>query len=389
MAKAMQRDIFLDRALITHNHDGEGICGDYFAAFGGNTYPVMVLSDGMGSGVKANIMSTITSTILGRLMEHGIPLAECVDTIAASLPLCKERGMAYATFTAAQIQEDQLFLVEYGNPSCILLRDGHPLPSQCQVRFVGDKEIHERTIRIQPGDVLLMMSDGVTHAGIGISRIDGWSVEEIGEFLTSIDPSNHCAAITAARLDEHCNEMSGGHFGDDRTIAIMRFCNHSTANVVMGPPARGHDEHAALRLFFAKRGKHIVCGGTTSQIVARYLDKPLELLQGTGDAEVPDMGYIDGVDLTTEGIITLQATLALREKIEHDPLLVLKLGNRPDELLYRALFMESTNINIFFGTAFNEAHSGTNIAFDHKITAIKTLCSKLEEAGKRTNIQYY
>ena len=101
------------------------------------------------------------------------------------------------------------------------------------------------------------------------------------------------------------------------------------------------------------------------------------------------MGRIEGVDLTTEGIITLQHTLALHERIAADPDHILRLGQRPDELLYRALFMESTNINIFFGTAFNDAHSGTNIAFDNKITAIKTLCRKLEEAGKKTSIQYY
>lgn len=389
MSRPMRQDLFLDHAVITHNHDGEGICGDFYAAFDSGQHPVFVLSDGMGSGVKANIMATLTSTILGRLLEHGLPLAECVDTIAASLPLCKERGMAYATFTAAQIRDDQLFLVEYGNPSCILLRGGKVVPARTHVRFVGDKEIHERTIRIQPDDVLLMMSDGVTHAGIGVSTIDGWSVKEIGEFLSSTDLVNNCAAVTAALLDERCNEMSAGQFGDDRTIAVLRFCPHATANMVMGPPARGHDECAALRLFFSKHGKHIVCGGTTSQIVARFLDKPLELLQGTGDGDVPDMGKIDGVDLTTEGIITLQATLALVDRIARDPDHILYLGTRPDELLYRALFMESTNINIFFGTAFNDAHSDTNIAFDNKLTAIKTLCRKLEAAGKMTSIQYY
>lgn len=389
MSKKLRQDIFLDRAVITHNHDGEGICGDFFVAYGDASQPVMVLSDGMGSGVKANIMSTITSTILGRLLEHGIPLAECVDTIAASLPLCKERGMAYATFTAAQIHDGRLFLVEYGNPPCIVFRNGKPLPGQCQVRFVGDKEIHERTIFIQPGDVLLMMSDGVTHAGIGVSTIDGWSVKEIGDFLSETDIHSNCAAVTAALLDERCNEMSAGQFGDDRTIAVLRLCPHATANMVMGPPAQGHDERAALRLFFGKRGKHIVCGGTTSQIVSNYLEEPLTLIEGSGDAEVPDMGHIEGVDLVTEGIITLQATLKLREKILSDPDHILKLGDRPHERLYRALFMESTNINIFFGTASNEGHAGTSINFENKLTAIKDLHHKLLEAGKIVSIQYY
>lgn len=389
MTKKMRQDLFLDHALIAHNHDGEGICGDFSATYGGGDYPVFVLSDGMGSGVKANIMATLTATILGRLLEKGLPLADCVDTIAASLPLCKERGMSYATFTAAQIRENQLFLVEYGNPTSILMREGRAVPPRCHVRFVGDKEIHERTILIQPGDVLVMMSDGVTHSGIGVSTADGWSEAEIGDFLATTNLAENCAAVTAALLDARCSEMSAGTFGDDRTIIVLRFCPHATANVVMGPPARGHDERAALRLFFSKHGKHIVCGGTTSQLVASFLEKPLSLLAGSGDVEVPDMGEIEGVDLVTEGIITLQATLALAERIAREPAHILALGNRADERLYRALFMESTNINIFFGTAFNNAHSGTSIAFDKKITAIKALCQKLEACGKKTSIRYY
>lgn len=389
MGNAMQRDIFLDRAVISHNHDGEGICGDFYGDFGSMEHPVSVLSDGMGSGVKANIMSTITTTILGRLMEHGIPLSECVDTIAASLPLCKDRGMAYATFTAAQIRDNQLHLVEYDNPPCIIFRNGQPMPAQYHVRFVGDKEIHERSHPLQHGDILVMMSDGVTHSGIGISNDNGWNTKEIGEFLATTDLLNNSALETAALLDQRCNEMSNNTFGDDRTIAVMRFCTHATANLVMGPPTDVTAKEAALDIFFAKKGTRIVCGGSTSHIVSEYLGKPIELLQGSGDAEVPDMAHIDGIDLVTEGVITLQKTLELCDYIEKNPPQVLTLGHRPHELLYRELFIKSSNINIFFGTASNVAHANTSISFENKLSSIKLLHDKLEKAGKIVRIQYY
>ncbi len=389
MGNAMQRDIFLDRAVISHNHDGEKICGDFYNDFGSWEHPVSVLSDGMGSGVKANIMSTITTTILGRLLEHGIPLSECVDTIAASLPLCKDRGMAYATFTAAQIRDNQLFLVEYDNPPCIIFRNGQPIPAQYHVRFVGDKEIHERSHPLQLGDVLVMMSDGVTHSGIGVSNLNGWSTKEIGEFLASTDLMNNSAAVTAALLDRHCDELSGGRYSDDRTISVMRFCSHATTNLVMGPPTNADAKEAALDIFFAKKGTRIVCGGSTSHIISEYLGKPIELIQGSGDAEVPDMASIEGIDLVTEGVITMQKTLELYAYIKEHPTHVLELGSRPHELLYQELFMNSTNINIFFGTASNAAHEDTSISFENKLSSIKTLCDKLEQAGKIVRIQYY
>lgn len=389
MGNAMQRDIFLDRAVISHNHDGEGICGDFYGDFGNIEHPVSVLSDGMGSGVKANIMATITTTILGRLLEHGIPLNECVDTIAASLPLCKNRGMAYATFTAAQIRDNQLYLVEYDNPPCIIFRNRQPIPAQYHVRFVGDKEIHERSHPLQHGDVLIMMSDGVTHSGIGVTNNDGWTIKEISDFLMTTDLENNSALETAALLDEHCCELSNNTFGDDRTIAVFKFCTHATANLVMGPPINPSAKEAVLDIFFSKKGSHIVCGGSTSHIVSEYLGKPIELLQDSGDAEVPDMAHIDGIDLVTEGIITLQKTLELHDTIEKNPLHVLSIGHRPHELLYRELFLKSTNINIFFGTASNIAHEDTNISFEAKLSSIKLLFDKLEKSGKIVRIQYY
>lgn len=385
----MREELFLDSALISRNHDGETLCGDFSKMFGTDSEPVFVLSDGMGSGVKANILATLTCTILGRLLEHGIPLAECVDTIAATLPVCRERHMAYATFTAMQISGDRLFLVEYDNPSAILIRNGKILKTDCNVRFVGDKEIHQRQIDIMPGDVLVLMSDGVTHSGIGRTNDDGWSANEAGQFLVENFHSESCAAVMAAVLDRECSRLSNGALDDDRTIAVMRFCYRSTVNLMMGPPENPKDDEKMLKQFFAKKGQHIVCGGSTGSMVSRYLCKPIELVEGSGNEQVPDMAKLDGIDLLTEGIITLKAALDLRDRLKYKPELILELHDSPEELLYKKLFLESTNVNIFFGTAANAAHKDIGISFETKLEAIKNLQTELRQAGKKVNKEYF
>ncbi len=385
----MREELFLDFALISRNHGGETLCGDFFKMFGTDSEPVFVLSDGLGSGVKANILATLTCTILGRLLEHGIPLAECVDTIAATLPVCRERHMAYATFTALQICGDKAFLVEYDNPPAILLRNGQILKSSCNVRFVGDKEIHERQIDIMPGDVLVLMSDGVTHSGIGRTNDDGWTTAEAGKFLIENGAYENYASVTAAVLDKKCSMLSKDALDDDRTIAVMRFCRRSTVNLLIGPPENPKDDERMLKLFFAKKGQHVVCGGSTGSMVSRYLDKPIEIVEGSGSERVPDMGKLDGLDLLTEGIITISAALELRERIKKKPELILELGKSPEELLYKKLFLECSNINIFFGTAANVAHEDIGISFEKKLEAIKNLQMELKAAGKSVKKEYF
>ncbi len=385
----MREELFLDSALISRNHDGETLCGDFSQMFGTDTEPVFVLSDGMGSGVKANILATLTCTILGRLLEHGIPLAECVDTIAATLPVCRERHMAYATFTAMQISGDRAFLVEYDNPPAIVIRNGQVLKSSCNVRFVGDKEIHQRQFDIMPGDVIVLMSDGVTHSGIGRTNDDGWTTAEAGEFLIENGAAENCAAVTAAILDKKCARLSKDALDDDRTIAVMRFCQRTTVNLMMGPPENSKDDERMLKLFFAKKGQHVVCGGSTGTMVSRYLNKPIELVEGSGSERVPDMAKLEGVDLLTEGIITLKAALDLRERIKEKPELILELRESPEELLYKKLFLESSNVNIFFGTAANVAHKDIGISFEKKLEAIKKLYSELLAAGKTVKKEYF
>ena len=149
----------------------EILCGDKVELLKTEDSDVVILADGMGSGVKANILSTLTAKILGTMFLNGATLEECVETIGQTLPLCRVRNVAYATFSILQIfNSGEAYLVEYDNPGCIFLRDGRMAELEKRTRTVKDKVITESRFRVRKGDALILMSDGVTHAGVGKSR---------------------------------------------------------------------------------------------------------------------------------------------------------------------------------------------------------------------------
>ena len=110
------------KSLNKHN---EELCGDKVEVLKTADSDILILADGMGSGVKANILATLTSKILGTMLINGASIDACVETIVKTLPVCKIRQVAYSTFSILQIFHDgEAYLVEFDNPSCICLRDG-------------------------------------------------------------------------------------------------------------------------------------------------------------------------------------------------------------------------------------------------------------------------
>jgi serine phosphatase RsbU (regulator of sigma subunit) len=158
---------FLESGWASVSKHDEKLCGDFFKTFENRGRQVFVLSDGLGSGVKANILSTLTATILGTMLSRGIPLDECIATVATTLPVCRTRKLAYSTFTVLQIERGTAYLAQYCNPPAILLRQGRNLDYAHDVHFIGEKEILESHVQLATGDILVVMSDGVAHPGGG------------------------------------------------------------------------------------------------------------------------------------------------------------------------------------------------------------------------------
>ncbi len=388
-------DLWIETGAISMNKKGETLCGDKVEiAGGGDEDLTLVLADGLGSGVKANILSTLTSKILCTMISGGIPLEECVSTIASTLPVCSVRKVAYSTFTIIRILENRTaHIIQFDNPATIVLRRGELLDYPKVTRVISGKTIWESTFPIEVDDVFIAMSDGAEYAGVGELMYFGWTRDSIAAFAIANYLPENSAKSTAGLIIDECDRLYGGKPGDDTTIAVVRVRNRHSVNLVVGPPEHKEDDTRMMNLFFSKEGTKIVCGGTTSNVVSRYLNKPVIASLDYHDPEVPPTSQLEGVDLTTEGVITLSKVLSYAEDFLDQAKLAPIWATQKDgaSLIARELFENATDVNFFVGRAINPAHQNPNlpITFGIKQQLITGLADCLKRMGKHVRLSYF
>ncbi len=377
------------------NHYGEQLCGDHVDMVEqDDNSTVIVLADGLGSGVKASILSTLTSKIISSMMAAGLRLEDCVDTIAATLPVCAVRGVAYSTFTIIHlINNETAELIQYDNPHIILLRDSVNYDYPKTEMTISGKKIYKSVIKLQEDDLFIAMSDGCPHAGIGVAYNFGWKREDIISFMESIAPAGYTAKTLSTILVDECFKLYGGQPGDDATACVVRIRKRVPMNLLFGPPANRDDNDRMMSLFFSKEGKHIICGGTTSSIAAKYLGKPLVPSLSYDQSDVPPIAYLEGVDLVTEGVITINKVLTYAKDYLDQNDLYEQWSIKRDgaSLICRLLFEEATDINFYVGRAINPAHQNPDlpINFNIKMNLVKELSECLKKMGKHIKVSYF
>ena len=388
-------DLCVDIGYKSINHFGEELCGDHIDIVeqdSGST--VIVLADGLGSGVKASILSTLTSKIISTMIAQGLPLEECVATIAATLPVCSVRGVAYSTFTIIHILDtDTAELIQYDNPQIIIIREFEVWDYPKTEMSIGGKTIYKSVIKLQEDDIFVAMSDGCPHAGIGAAFNFGWKREDISDFMQALAPVGYTAKTLSTILVDECNKLYGGRPGDDATACVVKVRKRVPMNMLFGPPSNRDDCDRMMSLFFSKEGKHIVCGGTTSSIAAKYLNKPVKASLSFERSDVPPIAQIEGVDLVTEGVITVNKVLEYaRDYLEDNKSYEQWCFKRDGaSLIARLLFEEATDINFFVGRAMNPAHQNPDlpINFSIKMNLVQDLSSCLKKMGKRIKVSYF
>ncbi len=377
------------------NHEGEQLCGDHVEIVDGeNNDSVIVLADGLGSGVKASILSTLTSKIISTMISEGIALEECVSTIAATLPICSVRGVAYSTFTILHIVENEsVEIIQYDNPEVIFIRDSDIYDYPKTELHIDGKKVYKSEIKLQEGDCLIAMSDGCPHAGIGLSFNFGWKVEDIADFMRGLVVAGYNAKTLATMLVDQCDKEYGYRPGDDATACVLKVRKREPMNILFGPPRNKDDCNRMMSLFFSKEGKHIVCGGTTSTIAAGYLGKPLVASLNFESGDVPPTASIEGVDLVTEGVITINKVIEYAKDALGKNELYEQWGFRRDgaSMICRLLFEEATDINFYVGRAVNPAHQNPDLplTFNIKMNLVEQLSECLTRMGKRIKVSYF
>ncbi len=377
------------------NHEGEQLCGDHVDIIEQDeNSTVIVLADGLGSGVKASILSTLTSKIISTMIAEGLPLEDCVSTIAATLPICSVRGVAYSTFTIIHLINNSLAeIIQYDNPQVIIIRNSEIYDYPKTELSIGGKTIYKSEISLTEGDVFVAMSDGCPHAGIGIAFNFGWKREDIAQFMLSIADVGYTAKTLSTMLIDECNKQYGYHPGDDATACVIRIRKREPMNILFGPPRNPDDCDRMMSLFFSKEGKHIVCGGTTSKIAAKYLGKTVKTSLNFERSDVPPIAEIEGVDLVTEGVITINKVIEYaKDALDKNELYEHWSFSRDGaSLICRLLFEEATDINFFVGRAVNPAHQNPDlpINFNIKMNLVEELSDCLKKMGKRIKVSYF
>ena len=388
-------DLCTDIGYGSLNKSGEELCGDHVEVVPqteGST--VVVLADGLGSGVKASILSTLTAKIISTMMAADMSIEDCVSTIAQTLPVCQERKVAYSTFTILHIMNGtEAELIQYDNPEVILLRHGENVVYPTETLDIAGKKILRTKLRIEEGDVFIAMSDGAPHAGLGVTMNFGWKRENIIEYIKPYSDVGFTAKTLTTMLLDECYGLYGGEPGDDTTVCAVRIRRREPMNLLIGPPSNRADCSKMMALFFSKEGKHIVCGGTTSTIAADYLQKPLKVDLSYFDNDIPPTATIEGVDLTTEGVITINRVLTYAQDYlgENSEYKKWSTGKDGASRIARLLFEEATDINFFVGMAVNPAHQDPTlpINFSIKMKLVDELSECLRKMGKKIKVSYF
>ena len=388
-------DLCADIGYKSINHVGEELCGDHVDIVeNGENSTVIVLADGLGSGVKASILSTLTAKIISTMMAAGLLIEECVSTIAATLPVCSLRGVAYSTFTIIHLLNNEIAeIIQYDNPHVIFIRNYEQYDYTKTEMNIGGKKIYKSTIKLQEEDVFVAMSDGCPHAGIGVKYNFGWKRDDIAEYMQALAAGGYTAKNLSTMLVDECDRLYDRKPGDDTTACVVKIRKREPMNILFGPPSNRDDANRMMSLFFSKEGKHIVCGGTTSSIAAKFLGKPLKASLSFERSDVPPIAQIEGVDLVTEGVITMNKVIQYAKDYLGDNELYEEWNFKKDgaSQISRLLFEEATDINFYVGRAVNPAHQNPDlpINFNIKMNLVEELSTCLKKMGKRVKVSYF
>lgn len=374
---------------------GEELCGDMVNLIRLPDSTIIVLADGLGSGVKANILATLTSKIAGTMLKEGADIYETVDTIVKTLPVCKVRNIAYSTFTIIKINEDgTVYMAEYDNPPFFLIRNGVHLDIPKKDVFINDKKVSEYSFTLVEGDIFTVVSDGVTHAGLGDILDLGWTWENIKIYLQKIyDPGKTAEEVVKSILDV-CMAFDEGKPGDDTTALVIRAKKEQHVDLFTGPSKDPSHDSDAIKNFMKGNGKKIICGGTAANIASRELHKTLKVNMEYKDKSIPPTAKMEGINLITEGVLTLSRTVEMiknySKPIEDLNSSKIKLAEDGASKLTEILLNECSHLTLWVGKAVNPAHQNPDFppGLSIKLNIILELKDQLELLGKKVFLYY-
>jgi len=384
---------YMDITHLSLNKYGEELCGDHIEIAENGNRKILVLSDGLGSGVKANILATLTAKIAVTMLKEDATLEDTIETITRTLPVCSVRRMAYSTFTIIMAEDSgKVNIVEFDNPSYFYFTEGKLCMPEKSRRIIHGKTIYESEIRMIPGDYLTVISDGVVHAGVGSLLNFGWKWENIEEYIEELSFKKEASGMLAHEILGYTSVLYDLKPGDDASVLCLAMKEKRVLNLFTGPPIHPEDDAVFVRSFIDSEGIKVISGGTTANIISRELQIPLHVDLKELTSKFPPSAAMEGADLVTEGVLTLGEVIVILEDLsdEKKSVDILKRLSSSDAAarLCRLLLDEATEVKLWMGTAVNPAHQqpGFSYNFNYKVDQINKLKSLLERYGRKVHL---
>lgn len=385
-------NLFGETHVVCLNKAGEELCGDQSRIFISDEKIRIVLSDGLGSGVKANILATLTAEIIANMMKEGAALTDILETIVGTLPTCKVRKLAYATFTVVEIDRETGHFQAYNfdNPALLYFHNGTHVQLPQRTESIGNRKIVLTEGQAAPGDFLAVLSDGVVFAGLGNAMNLGWGIPNIAQYIEDLYQYHPSSAKTLVQLTmAHTRELYGNYPGDDASMVGVLLRTGRKIMVFTGPPLdEGNDSRLAERLM-SFNGEKIICGGTTANIVAKHIGKEVKTDMSSRRDDIPPIGSLEGVDLVTEGILTLHRVTEWFEQ-SGDSIASLPADHNGAFLLAQSL-LTADEIVFLVGQRINPFYQNPLLPMSISIrkNIIDKIIQQLTQMGKRISVEYF
>jgi hypothetical protein len=382
-------ELFVEFAYAQLPKWGEELCGDSVSYSRTRDFTIFSWSDGLGSGVKANILATLTSRIIVSMLQKNSPLEEVIETLVETLPVCKVRKIAYSTFSVVQVASNgEAYVAEFDNPPIFWVRNNRVMHLERHKHEVGKQVVLDFNIRLQKNDWIIGVTDGVVHAGIGGLWNLGWRWEKIASFLESTVNEHMDAQSLANKIIDTTRKLYQDHIGDDATCVVAKIRLPRRLILWAGPPEDPAQDKKLVERVVHFPGKKVVSGGTTGNILSRVLKKEIRVDLSSLAHDVPPVGMLEGVDLLTEGILTLSTVLRRLRKPETTAHTI--HGQDGASRLLR-LLLEADEILIIGGRAINPAHQNPKLSGELSLKArvLEEISEELRKRGKMVTLEYY
>jgi len=392
----MSQDLYIEVDCRQKNHDGERICGDVFqsARIKEEKRIVAVLSDGMGHGVKANVLATLTATMMLNFTKEHKDFESIAGIITKTLPVCSTRKISYSTFTALDISYNgEVGILEYDNPQCFIVRDGEVKEIEWQ-NFITEGQLGRRMVmrharfQIHKHDRVLFFSDGITQSGLGSKYPEGWGRENLMEFIKETVKKNPqiSASELSGKVVTKALANDTYHPKDDCSCGVVYFREPRCLLISTGPPFEESSDTVLAEKVRDFEGKKILCGATTADIIARELKQEITDETEFHDPDLPLASNMPGIDLITEGMLTINKVIQILKKYDGNTV----FGKGPADRI-ASMILESDEITFLIGTKINEAHQDPTlpIELDIRRNVVKKLTELLEKKFlKEVGVEY-